>query len=100
MNKTVCYALVCVAWDTPAGRKVCGYSSHIAKFGCTRCYKEMLWRVGSTNCSGFDIENSCSYKMVDDMLKMTRISGKSTPKVIHKAQSEHGYRYSELLKPP
>ncbi len=72
MNKTVCV----VACDIPAGRKVCGFLGHNAKLGCTCCYKKCCGRVGSTNFSGFDIENSGSYKMVDHMLKMLRICGK------------------------
>ena len=31
-------ALLAVACDLPAGRKVCGFLSHSANFGCSRCY--------------------------------------------------------------
>ena len=31
-------ALLCVACDIPAGRKVCGFLSHSANLGCPRCY--------------------------------------------------------------
>ena len=31
-------ALLAVACDLPAGRKVCGFLSHSANLGCSRCY--------------------------------------------------------------
>lgn len=38
-------ALLCVACDLPAGRKVCGFLGHTAKYGCSRCYKEFSGTV-------------------------------------------------------
>ena len=32
-------ALLCVACDLPAGRKVCGFLSHSARYGCSKCKK-------------------------------------------------------------
>ena len=32
-------ALLCVACDTPATRKVCGFYGHMAKCGCSKCTK-------------------------------------------------------------
>lgn len=39
-------ALIGVACDTPAGRKVCGFSSHSAMLGCSKCLKQFP-------CTGF-----------------------------------------------
>lgn len=32
-------ALMCVACDIPAARKVCGFLGHSANLGCSRCLK-------------------------------------------------------------
>jgi hypothetical protein len=39
-TKAVGGALLCVACDIPAGRKVCGFLSHNAHFACSRCFKQ------------------------------------------------------------
>ena len=45
-------ALLCIACDIPAGRKVCGFLSHSAAKGCSKCYKEFYGgvRSSSTTC--------------------------------------------------
>ena len=51
-------ALICVACDSPATRKVGGFLSHTAKKGCFRCHKTFLCeRFGKkSDYSGFDRE--------------------------------------------
>ena len=39
-DKVVKAALLAVACDMPASRKVCGFLSHSANLGCNRCYCE------------------------------------------------------------
>lgn len=46
--------LLCVSCDLPAGRKCCGFLSHNARLGCSRCFKEFPGSVGQQNYSGFD----------------------------------------------
>ena len=53
-NVTVRGALLSIACDLPAGRKVCGFLGHLACLGCSRCYKRFLGGVGSMDYSGFD----------------------------------------------
>ena len=47
-------ALLCVACDVPAGRKVCGFLSHSAAKGCSKCYKTFSGGVSSMCYAGFD----------------------------------------------
>ena len=55
--KVIRIALTCIACDIPATRKVCGFVSHIAFKGCSKCLKEFK-RIGHrTSCSGFDMSN-------------------------------------------
>ena len=48
-------ALLCVACDIPAGKKVCGFLSHVANLGCSKCYCTFSTSVFGKNCyAGFD----------------------------------------------
>ena len=48
-------ALLCVACDIPAGKKVCGFLSHLANLGCSKCYCTFSTGVFGKNCyAGFD----------------------------------------------
>lgn len=38
-------ALLCVACDTPAGRKVCGFYGHMARAGCSKCIKKFPYNA-------------------------------------------------------
>ena len=49
--------LLCVACDLPAVRKVCGFLSCNAAFGCSKCMKRFPGSVGNMNFSGFDRSN-------------------------------------------
>ena len=53
LTKVRC-ALLCVACDLPAGRKVCGFLSHSATLGCSRCMKTFPGQVGQKDYSGLD----------------------------------------------
>ena len=47
------YALLCVACDLPASRKVCGFLGHSANLGCPKCYKVFPGTFGKKIYSGF-----------------------------------------------
>ena len=47
-------ALLCVACDIPACRKVSGFLGHSATLGCSRCSKPFPGSVGLKDYSGFD----------------------------------------------
>ena len=47
-------AILCVACDLPAGRKVCGFMSHNAAQGCSKCGVSFPGVVGTMDFSGFD----------------------------------------------
>ena len=56
-QKTVRGALLCVSCDSPAGRKACGFLSHSANYGCTKCKNVFTGGVGQKDYSGFDRNN-------------------------------------------
>jgi hypothetical protein len=48
-------AVMCTSSDIPATRKLCGFKSHSAVLGCSRCMKEFPGNFGEKrNYSGFD----------------------------------------------
>ena len=48
-------AVMCVSSDVPATRKICGFKSHSAVFGCSRCLKQFPGGFGEKrDYSGFD----------------------------------------------
>lgn len=51
-------ALTCISCDLPASKKVCGFLSHNAKYGCNKCMKAFDTPVlGKTDYSRYDINN-------------------------------------------
>ena len=47
-------ALMCVACDIPAARKVCGFKGHNANLGCSRCSKYFPGGFEKKDFSGFE----------------------------------------------
>ena len=90
-------ALLCVACDLPAGRKVCGFLSLAAGKGCSKCYKLFYGSVGN---------NSVCYAGFDRALWTPRSHRQSVQVImkcvskteIAKKESELGCRYSVLLE--
>ena len=99
-RKLIRYALLCIACDIPAGRKVCGFLSHNAHFGCSRCLKQFTGTVGSMNFSGFDRDNWPSRsgtRHAQNALSLMNIATKTRRQ---NAESKLGCKYSVLLKLP
>jgi hypothetical protein len=42
-------ALLCVASDIPASRKVCGFTGHHSRMGCNEC--TIAFEVGGCRCA-------------------------------------------------
>ena len=93
-------ALLCVACDLPAGRKVCGFLGHSAKLGCSKCLKAFPGGVGSMNYSGFDRSlwpsrtNDTHRNSVGKVLQCRNKQQQNS------LESSNGCRYSCLLELP
>ena len=70
-RKLIRCALLCVACDIPAGRKVWGVLSHNSHLGCSRCLKQFTGTVGSMNFSGFALIETIG--LLDQELDMHRM---------------------------
>ena len=99
MKKIRC-ALLCVACDLPAGRKVCGFLSHNAHFGCYRCWKKFRGSVGSMDFSGFDREHWRTRTGSEHRMLATRQICMTTKSYRDDAESSSSCRYSVLLELP
>ena len=93
-------AVLCVACDLPAGRKICGFLGHSAKLGCSKCLKVFPGSVGDMDYSGFDRSqwqmrgDKQHRENVDKTKKCPTKTGQA------KAESMYGCRYSVLLELP
>ena len=93
-------ALLCVACDVPAARKTCGFLSHSAGFGCSKCtklfpYDNVKKRL---NFSGFTpcpprSHNQHVFNALQNMKASTR-----TEREVKEKRT--GSRYSELMRLP
>ena len=94
-------ALMCVACDIPAARKVCGFMGHSANLGCSRCLKRFpSLSDKKRDCSGFDRESwpsrdLNSHKRTCQRLKKCKSSNESGI-----LESQSGIRYSVLIELP
>ena len=93
-------ALLCVVCDIPGGRKTCGFLSHSANLGCSRCFKLFPGGVGNKDYSGFDRENWRIRTMQEHRQAAFDLLSCNTKSQLSHKESESGCRYSVLLKLP
>ena len=98
--KKIRCALMCVACDIPAGRKICGFLGHNARLGCSRCLKEFLGGIGSKDYSGFDRQNWERRTKIMHNNAAFKSRNLNTVTAIENEESRSGCRYSELLLLP
>ena len=94
-------ALLGVACDIPAARKTCGFLSHSANLGCSRCYETFSRGFGVRNCyDNFEREKwvlRTNSRHLNDVRKTLQCGSKAMKE---KKESELGCRYSSLLDLP
>ena len=94
-------ALTCISCDLPASKKVCGFLSHNAKYGCNKCMKPFATPVlGQTDYSGYDISNWQLRTAQKHRLDCNEILKQTTKTGIRGKESEVGCRFSVLLHLP
>ena len=93
-------ALLCIACDLPAGRKLCGFLSHSAKLGCSKCFKKFPGTVGRMDYSGFERETWLSRTDLEHRDRVRRVSLARTRAEQSMLETSLGCRYSILLRLP
>ena len=91
-------ALLCVACDIPAARKVAGFLGHSARYGCSRCLKEFPGGFGKRDYSGFDRNTWTPQTNEGHRSAVKRIKKCTNKTQRQKLESDLGCRYSTLLK--
>ena len=93
-------ALLCVACDVPAARKVCGFTGHASAAGCSKCTKRFkTGRIDTpSDYSGFHYcyprQNNEHRRQANEIKNQTRQDDAD------KLTSLYGTRYTELLRLP
>ena len=93
-------ALIGVACDLPATRKVCGFLGHTANLGCSKCLVKFSEGFNKQNYSNFDRETwvlRSNTQHRGDIKKVMEARNKTN---LAKLESEYGCRYSVLLDLP
>ena len=86
-------ALMCVASDIPATRKVCGFIGHNSIKGCSKCLKSFSVRVGApSNYGGYDRATWTSRTEEHHRHFSKKYTEADTKKERKKIESENGVR--------
>ena len=90
-------ALLCITSDLPATRKLCGFASHAASLGCSKC-SQRFPSLG--DYSGFERNNWVKWDMTSHRLSSSSYKQAKTKSQQDEIVKEHGVRYSILLDLP
>ena len=93
-------ALLCAACDLPAGRKLCGFLSYTATYGCSRCLVQFPGEVGNKDCSGFNRDSWPKRSVAQHRVVASEIRECNTMTSVAEKESSSGYRYTKLLDLP
>ena len=89
-----------VASDLPEERKVCGFLSHNANKGCTKCFCSFSEGFGRSNFSNFNRDLWTPRTAITHRANIRSILQSKSVSEKSKLESEHGCRYSILLELP
>lgn len=94
--------LTSISADIPATRKLCGFFSHNARRGCSKCLKEFEhFQFGSKpDYSGYDSSSWSSRHHISHMDILGQIKQAKSASEKHQLQRAWGVRYSELVRLP
>ena len=94
-------ALLCIACDLPAGRKVCGFLSHAANLGCSKCYSTFSTGIFGKQCyAGFDRDTWVARTNEKHRRDVCEVRKSETKTERQRREREYGCRYSCLLQLP
>ena len=95
-------ALICVACDIPAARKVCGFVGHSAHLGCSKCMKFFPYdkTIDKLDYSGFDHETWRLRNNATHRENAKKHFEAETLSIQTKVEQDCGCRYSVLLELP
>ena len=94
-------ALLCASSDIPASRKLCGFLSHSAKLGCSRCFNEFPGGFGEKkNYSGFERDTWETRTDEKQRRRVARVQRAKSNAERKRLEKKYGVRYTTLLDLP
>ena len=96
-EKKIRAALICVTSDLPATRKLCGFASHAASMGCSKCLKRFPSMGDKLDYSGFQRSEWTPRDLESHRSVSHRYRQANTRAQQSAILKEHGVRYSILL---
>ena len=92
-------ALLLVACDVPAARKLCGFLGHGAKRGCSKCKKEFITGENFGDKMNFDGFENCLHRTNEEHRSQAQeILLEDTYQGREGKQTKYGTRYTELMQ--
>ena len=91
-------ALLCITSDLPATIKVCGFASHSASFGCSKCFKKFNTFGDKLDYSGFKREEWRPRNLEDHKIISKRYRDANTKSQQDDIVKQYGFQYSALLQ--
>lgn len=93
-------AVICIACDIPAVRKMCGFAGHSACLGCSKCKYQFKHQSWGMDFSGYDkseweMRNFVEHRQYADEYLFARTATEQSA-----CFGKHGVRYSILLELP
>lgn len=94
-------ALMCVACDVPAARKICGFMGHSANKGCSRCFKSFPGGFNDPkDYSGFNRELWPPRDLLDHKKTCKQLLKCKSQNAMTSMGSQSGIKYSVLIELP
>lgn len=93
-------AVMCIACDIPAVRKMCGFAGHSACLGCSKCKHRFEQKSWGMDYSGFDRTQWDLRNSIEHTEHARKYLNAQTASHQNEYLSENGVRYSVLLELP
>lgn len=93
-------AVLYIACDLPAARKTCRFLGHLARLGCSKCFKQFPAKVGSMDYSGFDHSQWIMRTDIEHRKRIDEIRKCKTKTEQARKESSLGCRFSVFLDLP
>ena len=91
-------ALLCVASDSPASRKMSGFLAHSALLRCIKCKKVFKGKVGEKDYSGFRFSDFVPRAKAEHNRDARKVSEACNITQKKKLETKYGCRYSVLIE--
>lgn len=93
-------AVMCIACDIPAVRKMCGFAGHSACLGCSKCKHRFEQKSWGMDYSGFDRTQWELRNSIEHIEHARQYLSAQTASHQSECLSENGVRYSVLVELP